>query len=221
MPEPPAPPHDPWSFSELFPLILGGLALVGCLLLIFLPRSSAKHDDEDSSPKQLNRDDPSLENEFRVSSIRLCDVHKILSDTDPESSWLSPSGALYKDQSSALRMGAEQIADLDHAVDATVRTEGKQVDEGRKTLNEILTELQAAVPIAENLYFSGPAGPCLSYNFQISVTNSAVSSATNTTEDMHQKSRGHAETLTALAQQYDQTLAYLRRGDPALTPGRS
>ncbi|MBX9696158.1 MAG: hypothetical protein K2Z81_27465, partial [Cyanobacteria bacterium] len=69
----------------------------------------------------------------------------------------------------------------------------------------------------ENLYFSGPAGPALSYNFQLVVTNSAVGAGTETTRTMHENSAQHAETLTTLTQQCGEAFQFIatQRETPA------
>ena len=86
-----------------------------------------------------------------------------------------------------------------------MRTQAEQVEKGRGILVNAFDGLQLAMPVSESLYFSGPAGPALSYSFQLAVTNAGVGASIDTTNTMHENSQKHAKRLLALSQQYNLT----------------
>lgn len=217
----PSRTHDPYAFSELFPLIFGAIGVTAMCLLIFLPHSSKNDDDDENPPEDFNEENSELQNVFAVSGHHFSSVQETWRNAEPEGAgWLSYSGTHYASQNTGFRNLVGQIAELNHQADTAVRTEDEQVHNGRATLENVLGELHAAIPVAESLYVSGPAGPALSYNFQMAVANSAVGTATDTTNDMHENSTKHAETLTALAQQYNETLSRIPGADSAVVPVR-
>lgn len=94
-----------------------------------------------------------------------------------------------------------------------MQTEAEQVNDGRETLGNTFDGLQLAIPVSQSLYFSGPAGPAISFSFQLAVVNSAVGTGIDTTNKMHEDSRKHGERLIALAQQYDEAFRLVSSAD--------
>ncbi|MBY0441009.1 MAG: hypothetical protein K2Q25_02545 [Mycobacteriaceae bacterium] len=197
----PSEAGHPCSLRELFPLILAGLIAITLFMALFMP--SQHHHHHKKSPDDAPDEDAEQQKAFAVSSSHLSGASATLANTRPADGWVSPSGNHYAMHNTGFRNLIEQIAKLNNQVDTTVQTEREQVNNGKESLEQNAAELQAAIPIAESLYFSGPTGPVLAHNFEIAVSSAAMRSATATTNDMHDKATKHAETLMALAQHYD------------------
>ncbi|MBY0443013.1 MAG: hypothetical protein K2Q25_12920 [Mycobacteriaceae bacterium] len=148
-------------------------------------------------------DDTDEERVFAASGQHLLDAHRMLSDVNPQEGWAGGSKSYYATRNAEFTDMIKQIAATSQGVDSTVQTEAEQVDNGREILGNSLVGLQLAIPVSEVLYFSGPAGPALSYSFQLGVANSAVGTSVDTTNAMHKNSVQHAERLTTLTQRYD------------------
>ena len=179
--------------------LAGGILLVGIVLACYFSS------DEDSSGDSENDTGPeeASENEFAVSSNHFRNAHQKLQEiAGAPGDWVSDSQTRYGDQNAQFRELLGQVAQLNQQVDTTVQTESQQVNNDRETLENTLGELHLAIPVAESLYFSGPAGPALSYQFQAAVAHSAVSTSTDTANTMHENSEKHGEQLTALSENY-------------------
>ena len=192
-------------------ILLAAIAVSAACVLCFTPGlpTNVFGDNHPGDPHPDDPVDPDEETNFAVSGNHFRDAQSTLGNVSLEDGWSGNSGTCHGDRHIGFKNLIEQVADTSQGVDTTVRTQAKQVNAGKETLDTTVTGLQLALPVAESLYFSGPAGPALSHHYQIAVANSAVESSTDTTKNMHENSKMHARRLTALIQQYDETLRSL------------
>ena len=191
-------------------LIMAGLEVLGALAaLFFVPGSPAQLYGKKSASKSHSGDERETEYAFAVSSAYFQNICDWQGDFGPDAEWAGNAGARYALSNIGSAYMAGRIAAINNNVNTTVQTERAQVNDGQQTLGNCFDGLQLAMPVSEALYFSGPAGPNLSYIFQLAVTNPAVSTGIDTTNTMHENSHNHGHRFTALAQQYEAILALL------------
>lgn len=197
-------------------ILLFAIIIATIILCAFMP---AIIDAILGSGKKRDSDQPETDSQdaFGASGENFRDVYEQLRCAGPAEGWAGSSGNSYATQTAGLRDLLGQITELNQDVDNTVRGEAEQVDSGRKTLENVLAGLQLAIPVAESLYFSGPAGPALSYHYQIAMANSSISTGTDTTTAMHENAQQNGDRLTLLAQKYGAALQFL----PASQSGES
>ena len=182
-------------------VIIAGMAIM-CGVMEAKRKSKNKHD---SDSQNSDEETAPVGSEFAVSSARLHDVNVLLCDVEPGSrdGWAGGAATRLRAVNSSFGELSAHIVEVNDAVYGTVQTQDEQVQGCRSTLNNIIDELSAAVPVAQSLYFSGPAGPALSYNFQLAVSNPALSTSADTTNTMHDHAQENAARLTGLTQQYE------------------
>lgn len=188
------------KYSGCFFLIVVACGITLALLSNFGLFKSHQHHHDHDDPQ------PEPEDGLAVSGDLFRKVYEALASADQGDGWTGTSATHYGDHTAAFHDLIRQVAETNQDANTTVETEAQQVNTGRATLKNTLNGLQLAMPISESLYFSGPAGPALSYNFQLTVASSAVNTGTDTTNNMHQNAQRNAECLTALLGQYDEAL---------------
>ena len=201
---------DAEVYRFLFYLILAILFICYCIYWIACGIMSTlnekAHDEATPKTAAPNADDAnqadSRENAFALSAGHFLDAYDGLDSIGSIAGWAGGSGNCYEAQNSAFATQLTRAAATNTQVDAVVQHQGEQVKATRQTLDNLLNGLQAAVPVAQALYFSGPAGPALSYNFQLSVATPATSTATDSMNQMETHAAEHAKTLTTLSQEY-------------------
>ncbi|MBY0441210.1 MAG: hypothetical protein K2Q25_03600 [Mycobacteriaceae bacterium] len=197
-------------------LLAGAISFAGLMLSICY--LNGDFDDSSATNKKTTEKDP--ENEFAVSGNHFLNAQQKFQEIAGTSAgWVSDSQARYGDQTTAFSGLLGQVAKTNQQVNTTVQTEAQQVNNDKETLGNILTGLHLAIPVAESLYFSGPAGPALSYHFQLATANSAVSTGTDTANTMHENSATHAEKLTELLETYNTALESVPPAAPISTVG--
>lgn len=191
-------------------------AVTGGLFMTFLP----KKDGGEGVKVRADSPNPDSERGFAASTDHFQGAHEALSGVGPSQGWTGDSGTRHGEQNAAFTAQVRQVGRASQDVDATVQTQAEQVTSGKETLTNLLNGLQAAVPISQSLYFSGPAGPAMSYQFQLAVATPAVSTASDTTNGMHANAQQHAQRLTELTQHYDAAFRLISATDPStpLTP---
>lgn len=192
-------------------IIAAAIMLTFAMVALFSP-SSFKGKNHSSSDEAENTDQEASdsENAFALSGDHFQGVYGALCGiTGSTDGWAGDSGTRFADKNAEFRNLMAQIADLNQEVDTTVQTENEQVNDGRETLGNSLNELDLAVPVAQSLYFSGPAGPALSYSFQLAVSSPAINTGVDTTNTMHENSQRHGNRLTALFERYDEAFRSL------------
>lgn len=212
----PALSKSPWAPVSVI-ILVAALATGIIFLGLFIESST---DDDSSSPlvapgSDDSDDDPEGAGAFGVSSGYFGDAYEALRAIGSVEGWGGDSGMRYGTGNAGFADLMRQVAETNQQVDATVQTEGEQVEDGRETLGNVCNDLELAMPVSESLYFSGPAGPALSYHFQLAVANSAIGTGTDTANTMHENAQKHAERLSALAQQYDKVLRSICPADTA------
>lgn len=190
-------------------IVVGLVVLGGLAALFFVPGSPAQLYGKKSASKSHSGDERETEYAFAVSSAYFQNICDWQGDFGPDAEWAGNAGARYALSNIGSAYMAGRIAAINNNVNTTVQTERAQVNDGQQTLGNCFDGLQLAMPVSEALYFSGPAGPNLSYIFQLAVTNPAVSTGIDTTNTMHENSHNHGHRFTALAQQYEAILALL------------
>lgn len=195
-----------FTASRITKILLLGIAFASACILLFTPGlpTNVLSDNNPGNPHPDDPIDPDEDKAFAVSGDHFCDAHSTLGNLDLTDGWSGNSGSRHGDHHIGFKTLATQAADTSHEVDTTVQTQAEQVNTGKATLENVLTGLQLAVPVAESLYFSGPAGPALSHHYQLAMTNAATETSADTTKTMHENAQMHAQRLTKLAQQYDQ-----------------
>ena len=191
-------------------IIVGGLVLVAAVAMLFIPDSPIGVVGGGESKKGSRGEGAEAESAFTVSGVCFRGVDELMGDINSFDGWLGDSGTGYKASNTGFGDSVAQAAATSRQVDAVVRTQAEQVEDGRATLGNVFDGLQLAMPVSESLYFSGPAGPALSYSFQLAVANVGVGTSVDTTNAMHESSRKHGEHLAVLAQRYDE--AFTRVG---------
>ncbi|MBY0441751.1 MAG: hypothetical protein K2Q25_06390 [Mycobacteriaceae bacterium] len=206
--------------SNITKVLLFGIAFTGACVLLFTPDipTNVLGDKNPGKPHPDDPIDPDEDKAFAVSGGHFHDVHSTLGNLGLADGWSGNSGTLHGDRHIGFTALVTQAADMSEDVDATVATQAEQVSAGKTNLENILSGLQLALPVAESLYFSGPAGPAISHHYQLAVANSAVETSTDTTETMHENAQMHARELTELAQQYDQALLAVPAINTATAP---
>lgn len=188
-------------------ILVTALIITGALLFLFLPQTTPIRNNGDSKSRKDSSTKEKSGSEFAFSSASYQYLHDALaSRINPEDGWISSASMSYVVRSDELIYVAGQLAEAGQEVNSITQNEGEQVDAGKETIENASTGLQLAMPISESLYFSGPIGPIISYNFQLAVANSGIGVSVDTTNKMHENSRQHGEKLAACAHRYDQLL---------------
>ena len=214
--------YNEYVNKACYAILFAGIIITGGLLAAYLPKMLRKHHHSHDGPDDTYSAETATtrERSFAISGAHLMDVyHSSGARSLPESGWAGNSTASYGDCDTRLRALIDSFATTNHDVDSVLQTQAQQVNSGRQVLDDEINELQLAMPVSESLYFSGPAGPALSYYFQLAVANTAVGNGIDTTNQMHNHAREHGERLNTLAQQYDEALRTIStRNATALTP---
>ena len=193
-------------------IIIFGMIIIGAIIggaFGFIEIQKHENDESSSGSGTSDSENIATGDEFAVSSDQLREVQELLATANPENRWSGAAAATHSDQSSALSALASQMADVNSEAHATVQKQGTQVGQGRASLDDTLNELGFAIPVAQSLYYSGAAGPALSYHFQLAVSSSSVNTGVDTASDMHDKACENAVRLDTLNQNYHQLLAAL------------
>lgn len=196
-------------------LFLAVIVTVVCLLAFggidtTKKSDSGGSDDEDSGSQISDGKNPGTGDEFSASGEYFQYVHQIMEAAKPGgSAWTSDAAAECNSSTAWLRDATQRIADMNRDVQDTVQAQAEQVDNGRETLGNVLNGLMAAVSIAEALYSAGPAGPALSYHFQLATAGAAVTKDTDTTDGMHTAAQQNAARLRELTCDYREVFARL------------
>ena len=190
-------------------ILLFGAMLIWILLILFIPSSPGYVFGDGKSKKESEDMDSDHLEAFAVSGGNFRDAQDIIDCISSRDGWVADSSSLHSDGCVRFSSLVAKLAEMALAVDATVQSQARQVNDGKGVLENLLSELQAAVLVSESLYFSGPAGPALSCNFQLVVTHASLGVGINTTNDMHENSKKHGRSLADLSQQYDETLRYI------------
>ncbi|MBY0442857.1 MAG: hypothetical protein K2Q25_12105 [Mycobacteriaceae bacterium] len=109
--------------------------------------------------------------------------YKILAATE---GWAGGGACASQARTASFSALISRMADIDTETEAVIQTQAQQVKEGKSIIENTLNELVAAIPVAQHIYVSGPAGPAVSYQFQIAVSNGAMDTTINTTHETHQ-----------------------------------
>lgn len=128
----------------------------------------------------------------------------MLPTAEPGGAWAGGAEADHKVQNTVLGELASQLAETGRQVKAVVQTQAEQVSGGRETLGNVVNGIDLAIPVSHALYFSGPAGPAISLQFQLAVAGSATGTCADTINEMHEDAQGNAERLNALTRKYDE-----------------
>lgn len=149
--------------------------------------------------------------DFVVSNDHLLAVHKELSDATPanEDGWVSGAASGFATQISLFEDLISRMENANERVRAVVQTQAGQVEDGKSTLGNVLDGLGLAIPVAQTLWFSGPVGPALSYQYQLATSSAAMGTTTGTANGMHDNAEKNAASLDGLAQEYHAILTGL------------
>ncbi|MBY0442685.1 MAG: hypothetical protein K2Q25_11220 [Mycobacteriaceae bacterium] len=200
------PPEDDDLLDETFYLNVARVVvvLVGVLFVARYFAGNRSSGSGSGGGTKMVPDEPNPENAFAKSGSYFRDMHQTLQEAaDSGEEWTGGAADCHTGQCSSLTALMEQLADTSAGVHATVQSQGRQVEEGRQFLGNTMTGLELAMPVARTLYWSGPAGPALSYHYQLAVAHPAVCSSVDTAKDTHDGAQKNAERLTAVAQSYD------------------
>ncbi|MBY0441076.1 MAG: hypothetical protein K2Q25_02890 [Mycobacteriaceae bacterium] len=201
----------PWAIY-----ICIGLFLIVAIIMLFLfvPSSPANVlGDKNSRKSSPGKEGPTAEKAFAISGGHFQRIYEMLQEIGLGDGWAGDSSTFYSTNNNGFTNLVDLLVAVSQGVDATVQTEGAQVNAGKETLANAFGGLQLAMPVSESLYFSGPAGPAISTNFQLVVANSAIGTGTDTANTMHESSRKHGERLAALARLYDEALRIVSSAD--------
>ena len=209
-----------WSCNPSRAVIVGGLVTVaaGALLFMFVPGSPLNVSGNKKSPHHSGDSTADPQDAFAASGDRIQNFHENTQDISSRDAWIGGASTGYAVNNAGIGNLAEHIAATNQAVDGIVQTQAEQVTTGRRTVADAFDGLQLAMPASDSLYLSGPAGPAMSYSFQLAATSSAVSTGIDTTQKMHDNSCNHAARLTELAQQYDAALQQIHSGGSLNSP---
>ena len=197
-----------WSCNPSRAVIVGGLVAVaaGALLFMFVPGSPLNVSGDKKSPHHSGDSAADPQDAFAASGGHIQGFHENTQGISSRDAWTGGASSGYAVNNAGMGNLAEHIAATNQAVDGIVQTQAEQVTTGRRTVADAFDGLQLAMPASDSLYLSGPAGPAMSYSFQLAATSSAVSTGIDTAQKMHDDSRNHAARLTELAEQYDEAL---------------
>ncbi|MBY0440721.1 MAG: hypothetical protein K2Q25_01090 [Mycobacteriaceae bacterium] len=161
------------------------------------PNAHKDKDKDDSSP---NRGD-----QFLASRDFLQGIHDTLqsSVTNHDHEWTGDGATYRATQGILMSEMTNQMANIGDRVHAVLSTQAGQVEDGRRNLENVLNELKLAMPISEALYFSGPAGPTISWHFQLATANSAISVSNATTREMNLHAGENGCRLNTMTEEYN------------------
>ena len=184
-------------------IIITGLVCIAAIALLFIPGTPlCVVGDTRSQKKTRARGAADPERAFLISSCHFSNALEGLRNIDTDQGWNGSSGTRYAVTGIDFAIAVDQVSATNRKIDDVVQAQARQVNDGREVLGNHFDGLQLAMPVSESLYYSGPAGPVLSYHFQLVVANAAVGSGINTAKDMHEKARKHGQRLAILAQHY-------------------
>ncbi|MBY0442512.1 MAG: hypothetical protein K2Q25_10320 [Mycobacteriaceae bacterium] len=199
---------DSWDSEKIDEIIKAALyvVLLAGVLVGIVVGSQASKKKHHSHSQDSDDEAAQAGGEFAVSGACLRDINAILRGVDPgcRDGWTGGAAASLRNVNGALGDLISQVAEANDEVYATAQTQDRQVKNARSTLENLFNELNAAIPVARSLYFSGPAGPALSYNFQLAVSNPAASTTLDTTNAMHEHAQENADRFSELSQKYEQ-----------------
>lgn len=154
--------------------------------------------------------DPEMGSEFGASSGHFRYAREILrGGADSGDEWTGAAAGCHGGRLALLGDLVGQASDTGQELKDVVATQAKQVNDGRETLENVLNGLGLAMPVAQTLWYSGPAGPALSYQFQLATSNSAIGTSADTMDEMHDNAQENAVRLDALAQKCSQLFELL------------
>ena len=199
-------PPDDEPFDETFFLNAARVVVV-CIAALFavgyLAGNRSFSRGGGSGGNSRASENPEKGNAFAVSSGYLRDVQESLQGEDLAEKWTGGASVSHADECVTFGELLKQVADTGDGVQAAVRGQGRQVDNGREFLDNVFTGVESAMPVAEALYWSGPAGPMLSYQYQLAVANPAVGTSVNKDKYMHDSAQKNAEDINVLTRHYD------------------
>ncbi|MBY0443278.1 MAG: hypothetical protein K2Q25_14260 [Mycobacteriaceae bacterium] len=184
-------------------IVIGTVIALMAIFIVAFSDDGEDESDDDSSTEPNNGD------AFTLSSQGARHTYQTWRSADLDGAWAGPAAAQSITQNALLGNLADQIADISSEVQGVVQTQAHQVNDSKATLRNVVHELNAAIPLAKSLYYSGPSGPALSYQFQLAVSSPALSTGTNTTHHMHGNAEKNAVQLRVLAQRYDDAFTAL------------
>ena len=193
-------------------LVVALMLVIGCCVLF----ATTDIDDLKSSNSNDDKDSVEKKDSFAASDNLFRNVSDVLIDTNLGNVWRGVAENYREVRNKNFTGLLNRVVDANQQVDSEIKSEADQVNEGRGTLGNILATVQLAIPVAESLWSSGPAGPALSNNFQLAVAHSSIGTASDTTNGMHEKSAAHARHLMALASVYDQTFSAMSSEESAV-----
>lgn len=193
------PRGRPAANSNTAYMIIAAIGVVGIALAVFEGITRRHGGSGGSSYHAAN---PNTGNALAASGEYSGYVHELLGYADPDGGWTGGAATSRTGQNAVLRDLVSQKAATDQGARAVVQTQARQVNSGKGTLGNVLNGLGLAIPVAEALWYAGPAGPALSYQFQLATANSAVGSSADTVSTMHDNAEQNGAQLDALAQQY-------------------
>lgn len=203
-------PDDEWDDTILrYARGVGIAILVGFGVLYVLARVGRSGGGGSGGGRNLGEGSPETGTEFGASCGLIRAAHGPSGPGEQEGAWTGSAQARHAAWHIGMRDLGSQMADTDQAVQAVVRTQSEQVTGGRETLGNVLNGVDLAIPVAHALYFSGPVGPVLSYNFQMGVAGSALGTSADAVNSMHENAQQNAGRLDALAHGYDEMFGRL------------
>jgi len=122
----------------------------------------------------------------------------------PGQRWRGVGADAYGAQVATLRELVGQMADSDRRIGAVLATEAGQVKQARETHANVLGGFQAAIPMAEFLYFAGPSGPAMSLAFQVAVVSSGIGMCSESLHATHLESQRNAASLQMVSDRHEQ-----------------
>lgn len=157
---------------------------------------------------QSSPTEDSQEDSFTVSGSCLRDAHEKLQFSYLED-WIGGAAEISQTRNAAFTDLIAEMADTNTETDAVIQTQAQQVKDGKSILKNTVDQLVAAMPVAQDIYFSGPTGPAISYQFQLAVSSAGIGTTTNTVHTTHQNAQENGRRLDELAEKYDEMYSSL------------